>query len=165
MYNNNTNSFEGFVETIQTNNTEIVFNKKLFEQNPSLTETFFAINNKGEKIKIRTIGDSPGGLTKVTLDKTFNQTPKKDNKIKLIKEEDYKKQEKIIRDQTKKDLEDSYQNVDAKYKRHPLNYSMRNVWLWLIFATSLFTHSIVVFSGFAYKRTAASSPAIDLDLL
>ena len=95
MYNNNTNSFEGFVETIQTSNTEIVFNKKLFEQNPSLTETFFAINNKGEKIKIRTIGDSPGGLTKVTLDKTFNQT--KDNKIKLIKEEDYKKQEKLSR--------------------------------------------------------------------
>lgn len=166
MYNNNNNTKSGtYKEVSPQNNKKITLTtpSKLFDSTP-LTGGYFAITNK-EKIKISSIDSSSGSETVITLLEAFNQTPVQGDEIKIIKEEDYIKQENSIRIQARKDLEASYQNVDAKYRRHPLNYSMRNVWLWLIFSTSLFTHSIVVFTGFAYKKIAESSPNIDLDLL
>lgn len=138
----------------------------------STNNSYIAINNKGEKVNVASTGTTttnttpPKNITTITLEERFTVDPENGNKISIIELSKYNSQSNKLKKEARKKLEDTYQNVDAKYKKHPLNYYMRNVWLWLIFSICLFIHSIVVYHGFAMARkTGSSSSSIDLDMI
>ena len=138
----------------------------------STSNSYVAINDKGEKVDVASTGEtntnttSSNTITTIMLEKSFTFDPKPNDKISIIELSEYNSQSNKFNKEARKKLEDTYQNVDAKYKKHPLNYYMRNVWLWLIFSTCLFTHSIVVYHGFVMERkTGGSSSSIDLDMI
>ena len=187
IFNDKNNIIKGTVKETNLNEKYIDFETKIIE--PEMGVIYLAVT-KGEvqivtveklgKIVLDDFGKSTyedDGITeklsttefytRITLDENFSITLKKGvDEIKIIKQSDYNLQKNNLRAKARKDLEDSFQNVDAKYKKHPLNYYMRNVWLWLIFSVTLFTHSIIVYHGFSFtKKSGGSSSGIDLDLL
>lgn len=163
IFNDEINAKIGTYVTSSDLNYTLTTTSKLFDSYNS-TEKYFAVNNE-EKILIDGLVSSSDTETVITLSENFKNV-KQGDKIKIIKETDYNSQINILEKDTRKKIEDSYQNVDAKYKKHPLNYYMRNVWLWSIFSLTLFTHSIVVYHRFSFvKKSSSSSPNIDLDMI
>tara|TARA_Y100000996_G_scaffold410211_1_gene392182 strand:- start:428 stop:1396 length:969 start_codon:yes stop_codon:yes gene_type:complete len=160
---------KGTVGTYDASNKIITLQEKIDDLD-STSNSYVAINSKGEKVTVASIGTGESvtgeSVTTITLEEKFTVNPVNDEKISIIELSEYNSQSNKLKKEARKKLEDTYQNVDAKYKKHPLNYYMRNVWLWLIFSICLFTHSIVVYHGFAMARkTGSSSSSIDLDMI
>tara|TARA_B100000941_G_scaffold290893_1_gene275649 strand:+ start:3045 stop:4025 length:981 start_codon:yes stop_codon:yes gene_type:complete len=169
----NVNNSQGTVGIVGTVSSYTGLDINLQEElNLDSTNSYVVINSEGVKVNVDSIGTTttnttpPKNITKITLDEKFTVDPKPNDKISIIELSKYNSQNEIVTKNARKKLEDTYQNVDAKYKKHPLNYYMRNVWLWTIFSVTLFTHSIIVYHGFAMERkTASPSSSIDLDMI
>ena len=163
IFNDEINTKIGTYSSSSNLDYTLTTTSKLFDSYNS-TEKYFAVNNE-EKILIDTILTSTGTQIEIRLKENFKNV-KQGDEIKIVKETDYNSQKNILEKDTRKKIEDSYQNVDAKYKKHPLNYYMRNVWLWSIFSITLFTHSIIVYHRFSFgKKNLSSSPSLNLDLI
>jgi len=164
IFKDEINTKLGTFDTSSDLNYTLTTTSQLFDLTTPITEKYFAVNNE-EKILIDTILTSSPIQTVITLSENFKNV-KQGDKIKIVKETDYNSQKNILEKDTRKKIEDSYQNVDAKYKKHPLNYYMRNVWLWSIFSITLFTHSIIVYHRFSFgKKNLSSSPSLNLDMI
>tara|TARA_Y100000389_G_scaffold159271_1_gene161043 strand:+ start:3626 stop:4576 length:951 start_codon:yes stop_codon:yes gene_type:complete len=162
IFKDEINTKIGTYSTSSDLNYTLTTTSKLFAQLP--TERYFAVNNE-EKILINNVVSSSDTETVILLSENFKNVKETDI-IKIIKETDYNSQKNFHEKDTRKRIEDTYQNVDAKYKKHPLNYYMRNVWLWSIFSITLFTHSIIVYHRFSFsKKNSSSSPDIDLSMI
>ena len=163
IFNDEINTKIGTYSSSSNLDYTLTTTSQLFDSYNS-TEKYFAVNNE-EKILIDGLVSSSDTETVITLKENFKNV-KQGDEIKIVKETDYNSQKNILEKDTRKKIEDSYQNVDAKYKKHPLNYYMRNVWLWSIFSITLFTHSIIVYHRFSFgKKNLSSSPSLNLDLI
>ena len=120
-------------------------------------------------MKVLTPGGDIGTVSSVTNNAISirGEYNVKDNDIlKFTDENSLKSSREKLVEKGRKELEtDLLTNVDAIFRKHPFNYTMRNFWFWVVFVVTLFVHSIRTNVRYqASKITSSSTSKLDFPM-